>query len=253
MGCPNQKWFFSICGPCQIFWNASISHRDGFLPLSLPSGQDHSRRNPICLPFWWAGACARSLSHFMDVPLIAATHQHNHMFAGLWGLRRRPPARCLLVHVSGGTTDLLLAERSANGEIILTPCGTSIDLHAGQMIDRVGVALGLPFPCGPQLEKLAQEAVRPYPLKVWFEEGCMSLSGPATAALRAIEKGEKGSEIALGTLHAIAKGLYHTISHLCAVHKLTEVLFCWRRQRQSLYSKRTEDSSVGKGHCSSYG
>ena len=71
---------------------------------------------------------ARSLSHFMDVPLIAATHQHNHMFAGLWGLRRRPPARCLLVHVSGGTTDLLLAERSANGEIILTPCGTSIDL-----------------------------------------------------------------------------------------------------------------------------
>ena len=100
---------------------------------------------------------ARSLSHFMDVPLIAATHQHNHMFAGLWGLRRRPPARCLLVHVSGGTTDLLLAERSANGEIILTPCGTSIDLHAGQMIDRVGVALGLPFPCGPQLEKLAQE------------------------------------------------------------------------------------------------
>lgn len=33
---------------------------------------------------------ARSLSHFMDVPLIAATHQHNHMFAGLWGLRRRP-------------------------------------------------------------------------------------------------------------------------------------------------------------------
>ena len=77
----------------------------------------------------------------------------------------------------------------------------------------------------PQLEKLAQAAVRPYPLKVWFEEGCMSLSGPATAALRAIEKGEKGSEIALGTLHAIVKGLYHTISHLCAVHKLTEVLF----------------------------
>lgn len=29
--------------------------QDGFLPLSLPSGQDHSR-NPICLPFWWAGA-----------------------------------------------------------------------------------------------------------------------------------------------------------------------------------------------------
>lgn len=138
---------------------------------------------------------ARSLSHFMDVPLIAATHQHNHMFAGLWGLRRRPPARCLLVHVSGGTTDLLLAERSANGEIILTPCGTSIDLHAGQMIDRVGVALGLPFPCGPQLEKLAQEAVRPYPLKVWFEEGCMSLSGPATAALRAIEKGKRVAKL----------------------------------------------------------
>lgn len=63
------------------------------------------------------------------------------------------------------------------------------------MIDRVGVALGLPFPCGPQLEKLAQEAVRPYPLKVWFEEGCMSLSGPATAALRAIEKGKRVAKL----------------------------------------------------------
>lgn len=142
---------------------------------------------------------------------------------------------------------LLLAERSANGEIILTPCGTSIDLHAGQMIDRVGVALGLPFPCGPQLEKLAQEAVRPYPLKVWFEEGCMSLSGPATAALRAIEKGEKGSEIALGTLHAIAKGLYHTISHLCAVHKLTEVLFVGGVSANLYIRKELRTHLSGKG------
>lgn len=53
-GLSQSEMVFSICGPCQIFWNASISHRDGFLPLSLPSGQDHSR-NPICLPFGGLG------------------------------------------------------------------------------------------------------------------------------------------------------------------------------------------------------
>ena len=151
-GCPNQKWSFSICGPCQILERIDLTQ--GRLSAIVASERPRPLKESYMPAFLVGWGMARSLSHFMDVPLIAATHQHNHMFAGLWGLRRRPPARCLLVHVSGGTTDLLLAERSANGEIILTPCGTSIDLHAGQMIDRVGVALGLPFPCGPQLEKI---------------------------------------------------------------------------------------------------
>ena len=88
---------------------------------------------------------ARSLGKLMGLPVHRFTHQHNHMFAGLWSVGKPAPDRFLLVHISGGTTDLLLCERQPDGNFSLEPRGTSIDLHAGQFIDRVGVALGLPY------------------------------------------------------------------------------------------------------------
>ena len=59
-------------------------------------------------------------------------------------------------HVSGGTTEMLLA--SAGGDpFALSLIGETADLNAGQVIDRVGVMLGLKFPCGAALEALASE------------------------------------------------------------------------------------------------
>ncbi|MCH3951050.1 MAG: O-sialoglycoprotein endopeptidase [Acidaminococcus sp.] len=168
---------------------------------------------------------ARSLAHVLRVPLHVLTHQHNHMFAGLWSVRKEAPAHFLVVHVSGGTTDLLLADKNDDGEYALTPQGTSIDLHAGQMIDRVGVAIGLPFPCGRHLEKLAFSAKEAFDLPVWTDKGNMSLSGPATKALRALEQGADPASVALGTERVIAKGLVKTISSVCEAHDLHEVLF----------------------------
>ena len=85
---------------------------------------------------------------------------------------------------------MLLAEKTPEGEVRLTPEGTSIDLHAGQFIDRVGVALGLAFPAGAALEKLAETAAKAYPLPVWTKESQLSLSGPCTKALRAAQQGQ---------------------------------------------------------------
>ena len=61
----------------------------------------------------------------------------------------------LALHLSGGTTEILLAEQGK-----LTLLGGSLDLHAGQLVDRTGVRMNLPFPAGPSLEKLAMEGVR---------------------------------------------------------------------------------------------
>ena len=54
------------------------------------------------------------------------------------------------LHLSGGTTDVLAVQ---GGEI--RKISSSLDLHAGQLVDRVGVAMGLGFPAGPELEMLA--------------------------------------------------------------------------------------------------
>ncbi|HNW86808.1 MAG TPA: hypothetical protein PLP25_09600 [Candidatus Limiplasma sp.] len=92
---------------------------------------------------------ARSLASFLKVPCYRFSHQQGHIAAGLLG---QPPLgnRFVAMHLSGGTTELLLSDGGS-----LTRLGGSLDLHAGQLIDRVGVALGLPFPAGPALERLA--------------------------------------------------------------------------------------------------
>lgn len=102
------------------------------------------------MPVFHVGdAQARGLAAMLGVPCFASTHQRGHVAAAMVdsGIA---PGDLLAVHLSGGTTELL----SLRGDELKLLGGT-LDLHAGQLVDRVGVALGLPFPAGPHLEKLA--------------------------------------------------------------------------------------------------
>ncbi len=98
---------------------------------------------------------ARSLSASHGIPCYAFSHQEGHIAAGLWSLGMQVEEPFYALHLSGGTTELLkVTPRSDLGfdeEII----GATADISLGQLIDRTGVALGLPFPAGPALEKLA--------------------------------------------------------------------------------------------------
>ena len=60
----------------------------------------------------------------------------------------------LAFHISGGTTEAVLAKGSTSSFTVKEAAKT-LDLNAGQAVDRVGLMLGLKFPCGPQLEQLA--------------------------------------------------------------------------------------------------
>ena len=97
----------------------------------------------------------RGIAATLRIPFFETSHQQGHIAAGRIGL---PPLdeRFLALHLSGGTTELLLCEK---GKLRLV--GGSMDLHAGQMVDRVGVRLGLRFPAGPELEKLAMSCTEP--------------------------------------------------------------------------------------------
>lgn len=102
------------------------------------------------MPVFQVGdAQARSLAAMLGVPCFASTHQRGHVAAAMVdsGIA---PGDLLAVHLSGGTTELL----SLCGDK-LTLLGGTLDLHAGQLVDRTGVAMGLPFPAGPALEQLA--------------------------------------------------------------------------------------------------
>ena len=105
------------------------------------------------MPCFLAGVSAATmLSQVLNIPLSFFSHQAGHVRAAMYSAGRNDlvGGRCLAFHVSGGTTEVLLYEKGA-----ITCLGGSLDIHAGQLIDRVGVSLGLAFPCGPALEQLA--------------------------------------------------------------------------------------------------
>jgi len=120
----------------------------------------------------------------LNVPLFETTHQRGHVRAALEdsGLKGE---RYLAVHLSGGTTEVLLMD----GSNLSLLAGTR-DLHAGQFLDRVGVKMGLPFPAGPYMEKLAMEGTSASRIPVSMQEGDCHFSGAEARAMQWIEKNE---------------------------------------------------------------
>ena len=177
------------------------------------------------MPAFLAGmSVARSLAAITGAKLEVISHQENHMEAGLWSAQGPWGERFLMLHASGGTTDLLLCERQENRRYQLTQVGGSMDLHAGQFVDRVGVALGLQFPTGPALEKLAEAAAEPVELPVSVRKLDVSLSGPATAALRKLEAGAEPAALALGVEYTLGETFARMLRNGAAAYKVHDVL-----------------------------
>ena len=177
------------------------------------------------MPAFLAGlSVARSLAAVTGAKLEVISHQENHLEAGLWSAGGPDVERFLLLHASGGTTDVLLAERQQDGRYRITEVGGSLDLHAGQFVDRIGVALGLQFPTGPALEALAQQAELPLELPVSVRKLHVSLSGPCTAALRKLEAGAEPAALALGVEHALAETFARVLRNGAQEYRVRDVL-----------------------------
>lgn len=126
------------------------------------------------MPCFTAGrSCAVSIGSALDVPTVGFSHQEGHVEAVLSAFAERPEGEFAACHFSGGTCELLkitqkehkpgdfasfealCGERSFY-EIEIT--GGTKDISYGQVLDRAGVAMGLPFPCGQALDNMALSA-----------------------------------------------------------------------------------------------
>ena len=158
------------------------------------------------MPVFLAGlGMARSLTAVIGAEMVTTTHQESHLWAALHSAKGPRDSEFLAMHVSGGTSDLLRAKRQKH-QLTLTMVGTSTDLHAGQMVDRVGVALGLGFPAGPSLERMAASSIGELRLPSSVKQGSISFSGPCAQALRLVGK-EPPEDIAKAVLLCIARSL----------------------------------------------
>ena len=133
----------------------------------------------------------RSLSTVNKLPFYTTSHQVGHILAALYSAGKLPYVneRFIAFHVSGGTTDCLLCEPDDDLIIKVTEIGTSLDLKAGQAVDRCGLMLGLRFPCGAELEKLAERSDKKVKIRPVIKDGNCCLSGVENKCRQMTERG----------------------------------------------------------------
>ena len=121
---------------------------------------------------------AKILADTLGVPLVECSHQQGHVAASLWSASKLEliDQPHLAWHLSGGTTELLLVE--PDGRNVRCTCiGGTSDISAGQLIDRTGQLLGLPFPAGKHLDAIGRKANNKNVFRVKCPELTFSLSG----------------------------------------------------------------------------
>ncbi len=137
--------------------------------------------------FLVGGAVAEMISALYNIPSFTFSHQAGHIQAALYSSKLETDEQFVAFHVSGGTTEILLVTPNSNS-FDISLLGGSIDLHAGQAIDRIGVKMGLKFPCGKEIERLALENKLKIPnSKICVNRFECNLSGLENLALKLYE------------------------------------------------------------------
>lgn len=164
------------------------------------------------MPVFLAGkTCAATLAAGLKVPLYTFSHQEGHVRAALHGNEVLMDKPFLSMHISGGTTEVLRVGAGMGIDLL----GGTCDLHAGQFVDRVGVALDLPFPCGKELEKLAQafDGMPSYKLPSSVRGMDCSFSGVESEAQRRIAAGADKNELAYAMYDCMARTFCAMLEH----------------------------------------
>ena len=170
---------------------------------------------------------AQSMAAAFGVPVRLFSHQAGHIAAVLWSAGRtdllgRP---FLAFHVSGGTTEAVLAEPDAEKIFRVQKKAGSLDLKAGQAIDRVGRMLGLPFPAGPALDSLSRESGRAYKIKPPMKNGSCSLSGLENQCRKMAAAGEAPADVAKYCISYICAALQAMTDSLLAEYGALPLVF----------------------------
>lgn len=168
---------------------------------------------------------AKMLSDLLKKPLYEVSHQQGHVAASLWSAARldlmdKPH---LAWHLSGGTTELLLVE-PVGKNVRCTRIGGTTDISAGQLIDRTGVMLKLPFPAGKHLDLLSQNAEGKDLFKVKCPGMEFSLSGVQNK-VEQYNRTHRPEETAGYALRCVCHAVYQATTNALRAYPGLEVVF----------------------------
>ena len=183
---------------------------------------------------------AKLLSDAFHVPLFEVSHQQGHVAASLWSAGRldlmdKPH---LAWHLSGGTTELLMVEPDGKN-VKCSKIGGTTDISAGQLIDRTGVMLGLPFPAGKHLDLLSKDAKGREVFKVKCSGTEFSLSGVQNK----VQQFHNGNdaETAAFALRCVAYAVYKATENALKLYPGLKVVFSGGVASNSMLREFTKD------------
>lgn len=134
---------------------------------------------------------AKALAFAKSKPLIGVQHIAGHIYANRFEKEFEFPLLALIV--SGGHTELVLMKEHGHYELL----GETLDDAAGEAYDKVARMLNLPYPGGPEIDRLAQtgEETIEFP-RAWLEEGSydFSFSGLKSAVINKIHNAKQRGE-----------------------------------------------------------
>ena len=165
------------------------------------------------------------LADALKVPLFSFSHQQGHIAASLWSadrldLMERPH---LAWHLSGGTTELLLVKPDGRNVACKKIGGTS-DISAGQLVDRTGQLLGLPFPSGKHLDRMCSGCECNDYFRVKCPELTFSLSGVQNK-VSAYFEGHTPEETASYAINSVAQTVRVATENALKLHPGLPIVF----------------------------
>lgn len=181
------------------------------------------------MPCFLSGvAVASALADTIGVRLYRFSHQQGHIAAVLasTGNTALLKNEFLAFHLSGGTTDALLVKPDKEKIIDISLVAHSLDLKAGQAVDRAGLMLGLDFPCGAELDRLAVKSDREFVIKPSIKGADCSLSGIENKCKKMLEDGKAKEDIAKLCISYIASSIDAMIGELKKQYGSLPIVFC---------------------------
>ena len=168
------------------------------------------------MPVFRAGESqARAAAALLRVPFYPVSHQEGHVRAAMVDSHIDASKPFLALHLSGGTTEILTVD---GGRIELL--GGSLDLHAGQLVDRTGVRMQLGFPAGPALEKLAmagdKQGLCRSRIGVTIRDVNCCLSGAENKIVAMLDEGLSHEEIAIEVFDFLCRTIERQIENACS-------------------------------------
>ena len=181
---------------------------------------------------------ARALSLSLGIPLVGVNHcvAHIEIGRGLFPECRDPA----LLYVSGGNTQVIAYARGRYRVF-----GETLDIGIGNMLDKFGREVGLPFPGGPRLEKLALAGGQLLPLPYSVKGMDVAFSGMLTAALALHKGGARLEDIAF-SIQEVAFAMLTEVTERAMAHVgKDEVLLgggvARNRRLQAMVGRMAED------------